>query len=133
VKEPVWLRKDIVLAVHERLLAEHGGAPGVRDNTLLESALGRPRNLFAYERPTLFELAAVYTCGIIKNHPFVDGNKRTGFMAAYLFLGRNRFEIVAEESDVVVNTLAVAAGEMTEGDYASWLKNNCRESKRRGR
>ena len=89
MKEPVWLRKDVLLAVHEWLLAEHGGSSGVRDNGLFESALDRPKNLLAYEKPTIYDLASAYACRIIKNHPFVDGNKRTGFMAAFLFLGRN--------------------------------------------
>ena len=122
MKTPVWLGINVVLAVHERLLAEHGGSAGVRDLALLESALGRPQNLLAYGRPTLFDLAAAYACGIIKNHPFIDGNKRTGFMTAYLFLGRNGFEITASESDVVIKTVAVAANEMTEARYAAWLE-----------
>jgi death-on-curing protein len=124
VKEPVWLRKDVLLAVHERLLAEHGGSSGIRDDGLLESALGRPRNLFAYAKPTIFDLAAAYACGVIKDHPFVDGNKRTGFMAAYLFLGRNGYDFTAEESDVVLSTLGVAEGKVNEEHYAAWLGKN---------
>ena len=127
MKQPVWLRKDVLLAVHERLLAEHGGRPGIRDDALLESALGRPQNLFAYGKPAIFDLAAAYGCGIIKNHPFVDGNKRVGFTAAYLFLGRNGFELIADESEVVLKTLAVAEGRMAEKEYAAWLKENCRK------
>jgi len=130
VKEPVWLRKDVLLAVHERLLAEHGGSAGIREG-LLESALGRPQNLFAYEKPTLFDLASAYACGVIKNHPFVDGNKRTGFMAAYLFLGRNGYEFEAAEGDVVIKTLAVAAGELDEKQYAKWLGSNSKPARRK--
>ena len=111
-----------MLALHDRLLAEHGGSPGVRDEALLESALARSENLIAYEKPTLFDLAAAYACGIIKNHPFVDGNKRAGFMAAYVFLGANKIEFVADEADVVQQTLAVAAGDLTEEGYAKWLE-----------
>jgi death-on-curing protein len=127
VKEPIWLRKDVLLAVHERLLAEHGGSSGIRDEGLLESALGRPQNLFGYGKPAIFDLAAAYGFGIIKNHPFVDGNKRTGFMAAYLFLVRNGYEFTAEESDVVIKTLAVAAGKMSEAQYSAWLSANAKQ------
>jgi death-on-curing protein len=131
VKEPVWLRKDVLLAVHERLLAEHGGSSGIRDEGLLESALGRPQNLFAYGKPTIFDLASTYACGIIRNHPFVDGNKRSGFMAAYLFLGRNGYEFTAEEKEVVIKTLTVAAGELDEQNYAAWLKANSKPTRKR--
>ncbi len=124
MKEPVWLRKDVLLAVHERLLAEHGGSAGIRDEGLLESALGRPQNLFADEKPSLFDLASAYACGIITNPPCMDGNKRIGFVAAYLFLGRNGYEFEATEGDVVIKTLAVAAGELDEQHYAEWLKSN---------
>ena len=133
MKEPVWLRKDVLLAVHERLLAEHGGSSGIRDEGLLESAIGRPQNLIAYGKPTIFDLASAYARGVIKNHPFVDGNKRTGFMAAYLFLGRNGYEFTAEESDVVIKTLAVADGTMNEKDFATWLKENSKEIRKRAR
>jgi death-on-curing protein len=133
VKEPVWLRKDVLLAVHERLLAEHGGSSGIRDDGLLESALGRPQNLFAYGKPAIFDLAVSYAYGIIKNHPFVDGNKRTGFMAAYLFLGRNGYEFTASERDVVVKTLAVAEGTMSKEQLASWLKENSAKAPKRAR
>ena len=131
MKAPKWLRKDVVLAMHERLLFEHGGAAGVRDEPLLESALARPQNLLAYGKPTLFELAAAYACGIIKNHPFVDGNKRTGFMAAFVFLGANKVDFAAEEPDVVVQTLAVAAGKLDEAGYAKWLAKHSSTPKRR--
>ena len=129
MKEPIWLRKDVVLAVQERLLAEHGGKAGIRDDALLESALRRPQNLFAYGKPTLFDLAATYAHGIIKNHPFIDGNKRAGFMAAFLFLGRNGFDLVADEEDAYIQTLAVAEGALDEKAYAKWLKENCRKIK----
>jgi len=119
--------------MHDRLLAEHGGSAGVRDETLLESALARPKNLLAYGKPSMFALAAAYACGIIKNHPFIDGNKRTGFMAAFLFLGLNKIDLSANEADVVVRTLAVAANEMSEEAYASWLKGNCQIPKPRKR
>jgi len=119
--------------MHDRLLAEHGGGAGVRDDALLESALARPNNLLAYGKPSMFELAAAYACGLIKNLPFVDGNKRTGFMAAFLFLGINKFDFTAPESDVVLRTLAVAADEMSEEAYAVWLKDNSLPQKQRKR
>jgi death-on-curing protein len=131
VKEPVWLRKDVLLAVHERLLAEHGGSAGIRDEGLLDCALGLPQNLFAYGKPTIFNLAASYAHGIVKDHPFVDGNKRTGFMAAYLFLGRNGYEFTADESDVVVKTLAIAEGKMNEEEIAAWLKENSSQGRKK--
>jgi len=124
VKEPIWLRKDAVLAVHDRLLAEHGGRSGIRDQGLLDSALSRAQSLFAYGKQTIFQLGSAYACGIIKNHPFIDGNKRTGFMAAYLFLARNGYELTAAEGDVVLKTLSVAEGKMTDEEYGDWLKSN---------
>jgi death-on-curing protein len=131
VKTPKWLRTDVVLAIHDRLLAEHGGSAGIRDEGLLESALARPKNLFSYEKPSLFELAGAYACGIIKNHPFVDGNKRTGFMVAFVFLGINKIDFVSEESDVVVQTLAVAAGDLNEAEYAAWLQEHSKSRVKR--
>ena len=131
MKEPIWLRKDVLLAVHDRLLAEHGGSSGIGDEGLLDSALGRPQNLFAYGKPTVFELASAYACGIIRNHPFIDGNKRTGFMAAYLFLGRNGYELTATETDVVLKTLAVAEGKMNDQEYGAWLKTNSKIAEKR--
>ena len=125
------MRKDVLLAVHDRLLAEHGGSSGIGDEGLLDSALGRPQNLFAYGKPTVFELASAYACGIIRNHPFIDGNKRTGFMAAYLFLGRNGYELTATETDVVLKTLAVAEGKMNDQEYGAWLKTNSKIAEKR--
>ncbi len=121
---PVWVAREAVLAVHEQLLAEFGGDSGVRDRGLLDSALSRPENKFAYEKPTLFELAAAYAFGIVKNHPFADGNKRTGFTAAIMFLERNSMRFNAGEADAVIRTLALAAADMTETGYARWLAEN---------
>jgi len=127
VKEPLWLSKAAVLVFHGELLEEYGGAEGIRDKGLLESALGKPQNLFAYGKPTLFDLAASHAFGIVRNHPFIDGNKRTGFVAAGAFLDRNGWELIASEADATLKTLALAAGEMIESEYASWLRDNCQK------
>ena len=126
MKAPTWLLKGAVVATHERLLSEFGGAPGVRDSGLLDSALARPENLQAYGTPTIFELAAAYAFGVVKNHPFVDGNKRTGFTIAIFFLELNGQVFGATEVDATIQTLALAAGEVGESDYAEWLKKNCK-------
>ncbi len=124
---PVWLLREAVLATHERLLSDFGGAPGVRDSGLRDSALARPENLLADGQPSNFELAAAYAFGIVKNHPFVDGNKRTGFTIAIMFLERNGDTFMASEVDATIQTLALAAGELTESGYADWLAANCRQ------
>lgn len=128
MNEPFWLTRTVIDATHQELLTRFGGLSGVRDEGLLESALARPEHLFAYGQPSLFELAAAYAHGIVKNHPFLDGNKRAGFMAAYIFLGANGESFSAPEEDVVMQTLALAAGESTEADYAQWLKTACSEA-----
>lgn len=122
--EPKWLDVQSVLVMHEEQLAEHGGGAGVRDLGLLDSALARPRNARSYGEEDLIALGALYAAGIMRNHPFVDGNKRTGFLAAYAFLYVNGLEIVADEAEVVVHCLALAASEIDEGEYASWLREN---------
>jgi death-on-curing protein len=126
MKDLLWLGREECLALHDMMLSQHGGLAGIRDEGLLDSALARPANLFAYGEPTLFDLAASYACGIVKNHPFIDGNKRTGFMMGAGFLEVNGMEFQATEAEVVLRTLALAAGEMTEAQYASWLKENSR-------
>jgi len=123
----VWVRRGVVLAYHERLLSERGGSAGIRDEGLLESDLGRPKNLFAYGKPTLFELSASYAFGLVKN-PFIYGNKRIGFAAAALFLELNDLHFFATEVEVVLRTLALAAGELKEAEYAVWLSANSRVS-----
>ena len=131
MKEPRWISRDAVLAIHEQSLAQYGGSTGVRDEGLLDSALGRPQNLFAYEQGSIFSTAAAYAAGIIRNHPFIDGNKRTGFVVCAVFLERNGYELVASEEDATVTTLALAAGEMKEPEYASCLERNTRQMRRR--
>lgn len=123
--EPLWLSKEFVLALHERLIAEFGGLDGVRDEGLLESALGKPLNLFAYgEGPSIVKLAASYAFGIVRNHPFLDGNKRTGFAAAAVFIETNGFRLTATEADATLATLALAEGKLSEEDYEFWLNEH---------
>lgn len=112
--------------MHDEQLAEHGGAAGVRDFGLLESALARPRNAWSYGQDDLVALGALYAAGVMRNHPFVDGNKRTGFLAAYAFLYVNGVEIVADEAEVIVQCLSLAAGEIGEAEFAAWLRENVR-------
>jgi death on curing protein len=125
VKRVVWVQRETALALHEQLLALFGGATGIRDAGLFESAMARPQQLAAYGRPSVFDLAASYAFGLIRNHPFVDGNKRTGFAVAVLFLQINRERLNAAETDAVVQTLALATGEMSEKAYSAWLERNC--------
>jgi death-on-curing protein len=126
VKPVVWLLRETVLAMHDLLLAEFGGAPGLRDEGLLDSALARPHNQLAYGKATIFDLAASLAFGLVKNHPFVDGNKRVGFTAAVVLLELNGYRFDATEVDATVRTLALAAGAMTEPEYAAWLKAQSR-------
>ena len=117
-----WLTKDAVFAMHVRQLAEHGGGSGVRDVGLLESALERPVNKAAYGQPDVFELAAAYAFGIARNHPFIDGNKRTALVASRTFLLINGYQVNAEKADLLKTFLALAAGELGEDDLAAWLR-----------
>ena len=119
-----WLSKAVVLAMHERLLADHGGSPGLRDPGLLDSALARARQLYAYGKPDTCDLAAAYAAGIIRNHPFVDGNKRTGFMSAYLFMAENGLQLTVPEVEVVQIVTLLAASEIDEAAFASWLREH---------
>jgi death on curing protein len=128
MKEPIWVLREVVLILHEQSLVQFGGGAGIRDEGLLDSALGRPENLFAYGKPTLFDLAASYAFGLVKNHPFIDGNKRTGFVVAVVFLELNGLRFAAGEVDATIRTLALAAGEMSEQAYAIWLKENSRSA-----
>ena len=118
-----WLTLFIVERIHEHQIAEHGGEHGIRDAGLLQSALARPRNRYSYEGGAdLYDLAADYAFGISRNHPFMDGNKRTAFLAAYVFLELNGVEIDADEVDVVVVMTALAAGELDQEALARWLR-----------
>jgi death-on-curing protein len=128
MKEPYWLTREECLTLHEMMLSQHGGGEGLRDENMLESALAKPRQLFADGKPAMSDLAASYVFGVVKNHPFVDGNKRTGFMLGVGFLERNGYEFRASEADAAVRTLALAAGEISEKEFAAWLKANSRRA-----
>lgn len=119
-----WLDKTIILSVHDRQIAEHGGGQGIRDEGLLESALNRPINLVSYGDPDASALAAVYAFGIARNHPFIDGNKRTAWVAARLFLMVNAIEIAFDKADATVMMQRLAAGDLTEDEVAQWFRDH---------
>lgn len=121
--EPVWVRDDIVLAIHQRQLAEHGGGEGIRDAGLLHSALHRPKNLYQYTnpKPELAAMAAAYAYGICKNHPFVDGNKRTAFIVCQLFLSLNNAKLNAPADDKYKMFIKLASGALFEDALAKWI------------
>lgn len=120
----IWLSADVLRAVHEEQLAEHGGAPGTRDEGLFESALARARNLAAYGQPDAAARAAAYGYGIARSHPFVDGNKRTAWVATELFLWLNGLALQAADADCVLTMLGVAAGSVDEMAFAQWLRGH---------
>ncbi|KFC74504.1 Death-on-curing family protein [Bosea sp. LC85] len=120
---PIWVNKTVVLALHDEQLVEHGGAPGIRDEGLLDSALARPKNLHSHEQADLAGLAACYGYGLAQNHPFVDGNKRTSLVVTELFLGLNGCEMIADDEDLVFTWLSLAAGQTTEAALADWLRS----------
>ena len=124
MSEPVWIADELVLAIHDRLLAQHGGAEGLRHDALLQSALGRPLNHFAYESTDVVELAAKYTAGIVQNHPFLDGNKRTGFVVGVLFLELNGYRFIASEDAAARAVLDLAAGRIDERGFCEFLRAN---------
>jgi death-on-curing protein len=123
-KEFEWLTLPLVLAIHDEQLVAHGGSAGVRDVALLESALNRPLNKWNYENAELPELAAAYAFGIARNHPFVDGNKRTSLLAMYTFLGVNGVDFIVPEADAASMILALAAGEVSEESLTRWIRDN---------
>lgn len=124
MREPIWIRSDVVRAIHLRQIAEHGGEAGVRDAGLLESALARPRNLLAYSDspPDLAALAASYAFGIAKNHPFMDGNKRTAYVVCRAFLLLNGWDVEATQEEKYAEFLALAKNEIAEAGLAKWLR-----------
>lgn len=126
MNEPIWIREVEALAFHSQLIALFGGPDGVRDRGLLDSALARPKNLFAYanQSPTMAELAAAYAVGISANHPFVDGNKRMAMQAAFVFLEHNGYPVTASQEEACLIFLRLAAGEIDEAQLAVWLGEN---------
>jgi death-on-curing protein len=124
VSDWIWLDPEVLLAAHDEQLQEHGGASGLRDRGLLESALARPQNLAAYGKPDVAALAASYAFGIAKNHAFVDGNKRTALVAMELFLDQNGYELGADDMQCVLAILSVASGAFSEDDLARWIQRN---------
>ena len=124
MSEPRWLTLQMIIAIHDEQLAIHGGSAGLRDSGLLESALDRPRNKWAYESAELPELAAAYGYGIARNHQFVDGNKRTSLLAMYTFLGINGIDFIVPEAEVAAMILALAAGEVSGENLGRWIRDN---------
>lgn len=130
---PKWLTADAVLAMHEQLVVEHGGDAGVRDRGLLESALAAPKHHHAYGKDDRYFLAAVYANAITRNHPFVDGNKRTAFLAAYVFLHINGIELVAPEEEVVAMTVGLSDRTVSAAAFEEWLRKSSRMRGGKGR
>jgi death-on-curing protein len=131
VKEPAWLSIHAVLAMHELLVAEHGGSPVLRDRALLESALAAPKNHFAYGERDLVVLASAYAYSVTRNHPFVDGNKRTAFIAAYTFLEINGMYLSAGEEEVVAAVVGLSARTMSLNEFTDWLRRSCKKTSSR--
>jgi len=129
---PTWILKSIVLALHDEQIAEHGGMSGIKDEGLLESALARPENLFAYGNPDIIEIAAAYGFGLARNHAFVDGNKRTSMVVTELFLDLNGLELTASDTEVVRVWMALAdsQSDMSEAQFAAWLRRNVEQHQR---
>jgi death-on-curing protein len=125
-----WIERPVVWAIHDAQLREHGGSPGLRDEGLLDSALARPVNLAAYGNPGVEDCAAAYGFGIARNHPFIDGNKRTAFVCIELFLALNGYDLMADDVDCVRTMLALAAGELDEAELAEWIRANQRPQNR---
>jgi death-on-curing protein len=123
--EPKWLSRIVVDAIHSEQIREHGGLPGIRDENALESALARPKQKWHYEATELAVLAAAYGFGLVKNHPYRDGNKRIGFLALITFLGINGHELEASDEEVVTETFALAAGLVSEKELADWIRQHC--------
>ncbi|MBG0749023.1 MAG: type II toxin-antitoxin system death-on-curing family toxin [Planktothrix agardhii KL2] len=124
MNEPLWISEAIVRVIHQDQIQQHGGSLGLRDENLLSASLARPRHLFAYGQPDLFDLAAAYGYGLAKNHPFIDGNKRTAFMVMYVFLGLNQYLIEVPEIEVVQIMEGLATDQETQETLAQWLRKN---------
>lgn len=127
--EPDWIDAAMALAIHDRQIAEHGGIPGIRDKTLLESALAKPQNLFAYadgaQTLDIPRMAASYAYGIARNHPFLDGNKRTALVVSQIFLALNGYRFTGSFEDEYMVFIKLASGELPEEDLTTWFRQNC--------
>jgi death on curing protein len=123
----VWLSRQLILAIHDEQLAEHGGATGIRDEGLLESALARPLNRAGYGDPDTAELAALYAIAVARNHPFVDGNKRTAFAALFMFLGLNGMQFEPPEVDATIAMLRLAAGDIPDDEFTNWVRGHAHD------
>ncbi len=119
-----WINKELLINLHDESLSMHGGASGIRDEGLLDSALNRAVNLAMYGDPSVADLAAAYGFGLVKNHAFIDGNKRVAFLSVGLFLGLNGYKLMASQVDATLTMLAVASGDLNEVDFASWIRLN---------
>lgn len=124
MSEPFWLTRPMIIAIHDEQLVIHGGASGLRDAGMLDSALDRPRNKWSNENADRPELAAAYAFGIARNHPFVDGNKRTSLLALYTFLGVNGIDFIVPEAEAAAIILSLAAGEVSEESLTRWIRDN---------
>lgn len=120
----IWIDTAVLLAVHDEQLTEHGGISGIRDTGMFESAIDRAKNLAAYGEPDAAQLAAAYGYGLAKNHPFLDGNKRTAFVAVELFLALNGYDLQASDADCILTMLSVAAGDIDEQTFADWIRSH---------
>ncbi|ADE55085.1 type II toxin-antitoxin system death-on-curing family toxin [Coraliomargarita akajimensis] len=131
MNEPTWLSIEIIQAIHSQSIAWFGGGDGLRDQHALETSLNRPHQHYNYAnpQPSLFEIAAVYCSGSVKSHSFIDGNKRTGFMAAYTFLGINGYQLIASEEEAALIVLALADRRLSDEELAAWLRANCQRAK----
>lgn len=123
----IWLSRRLIEAIHDEQLTEHGGAGGIRDAGLLDSALARPLNRAGYGEPDIAELAALYAVAIARNHPFIDGNKRSAYVAMEVFLRLNGCRFPVSDAEAVVTTLAMASGELTDDEFTVWVRTNVRE------
>ncbi|WP_269524081.1 type II toxin-antitoxin system death-on-curing family toxin [Coraliomargarita parva] len=128
MNEPNWLSPEAIHTIHSLSIARFGGGDGLRDASALDTSINRPLQHFSYAdpAPSIFELAAVYCSGIVKSHPFIDGNKRTGFMAAYTFLGINGYQLIATEEDAALQILALADSRLSDEALTAWLELHCR-------
>lgn len=120
----IWLGRRLILAIHDEQLAEHGGATGLRDSGLLDSALARPLNRAGYGEPDIAELAALYALAIARNHPFIDGNKRTAYVAMETFLDLNGFRFPVGDVEATITTLTMAAGDLPDEDFIAWVRRH---------